>query len=135
MKLQSYRQRSLKPTALGKLSPKFYRPFQVLHKVGEVAYKLDLPASSSIHPIFHVSCLKAKLGQQVTPISKLPFVSTDGNLTLELEAILKKRTVQLRSRTITQVLIQWQGCTSDDASWEDLYQLQLKFPHLVGKVL
>ena len=135
MKLQPYRQKSLRPIALGKLSPKFYGPFQVLHKVGEVAYKLDLPASSSIHPVFHVSCLKAKLGQQVTPISKLPSVSTDGNLTLEPEAILKRRTVQLRSRTITQVLIQWQGCTSDDASWEDLYQLQLKFPHLVGKVL
>ena len=107
----------------------------MLHKVGEVAYKLDLPVSSSIHPVFHVSCLKAKVGQQVTPISKLPSVSPDGNLTLEPEAILKRRTVQLRSRTITQVLIQWQGCTSDDASWEDLYQLQLKFPHLVGKVL
>ena len=54
VKLQPYRQRSLKPTALGKLSPKFYGPFQVLHKVGEVAYKLDLPASSLIHPVFHL---------------------------------------------------------------------------------
>ena len=76
-----------------------------------------------------------KLRQQVTPISKLPSVSPEGILTLEPEAILKRRSVQLRSRTITQVLIQWQGCTSEDASWEDLYQLQLKFPHLVGKVL
>ena len=62
VKLQPYRQRSLKPTALGKLSPKFYGPFQVLHKVGEVAYKLDLLVSSLIHHVFHVSCLKAKLG-------------------------------------------------------------------------
>ena len=135
VKLQLYRQRSLKPNALGKLSPKFYGPFQVLHKVGEMAYKLDLPAASLIHPVFHVSCLKAKLGQQVTPISQLPFVSPEGILTLEPEAILKRRSVKLRSRTITQVLIQWQGYTSEDASWEDLYQLQLKFPHLVGKVL
>ena len=116
VKLQPYRQRSLKCNALGKLSPKFYGPFQVLHKVGEVAYKLDLPATSLIHPVFHVSCLKAKLGQQVTPISKLPSVSPEGILTLEPEAILKRRTIQLRSRTITQVLIQWQGCTSEDAS-------------------
>ena len=93
----------------------------MLHKVGEVAYKLDLPAASLIHPVFHVSCLKAKLGQQVTPISQLPFVSPEGNLTLEPEAILKRRSVKLRSRTITQVLIQWQGCTSEDASWENLY--------------
>ena len=93
VKLQPYRQRSLKPTALGKLSPKFYGPFQVLHKVGEVAYKLDLPASSLIHPVFHVSCLKAKLGQQVTPIFKLPSVSPEGILTLEPEAILKRRSI------------------------------------------
>ena len=135
VKLQPYRQRSLKRNALGKLSPKFYGPFQVLHKVGEVAYKLDLPATSLIHPVFHVSCLKAKLGQQVTHISQLPSVSPEGILTLETKAIFKRRSVKLRSRTITQVLIQWQGYTSEDASWEDLYQLQLKFPHLVGKVL
>ena len=120
---------------LGKLSPKFYRPFQVLHRVGEVAYKLDLLADSLIHPVFHVSCLKAKLGQQVTPISQLPSVSPEGIPMLEPEAILKSRSIKLRSRTITQVLIQWQGCTTEDATWEDLYQLQQKFPHLVGKVL
>ena len=52
--LQPYRQRSLKPNALGKLSPKFYGPFQVQHRVGEVAYKLDLLVDSLIHPVFHV---------------------------------------------------------------------------------
>ena len=69
LRLQPFRQRSLKPNVLGKLSPKFYGPFQVLQRVGEVAYKLALPSDSLIHPVFHVSCLKAKLGQQVTPIS------------------------------------------------------------------
>ena len=90
LRLQPYRHRSLKPNALGKLSP-----FQVLHKVREVAYKLALPADSLIHPVFHVSCLKAKLGQQVTPISQLPSVSPKGILTLEPEAILKNRSVKL----------------------------------------
>ena len=135
LRLQPYKQRSLKPYALGKLSPKFYGPFQVLHRVGEVAYKLELLADSLIHPVFHVSCLKAKLGQQVTPISQLPSVSPEGIPMLKPEAILKSRSIKLRSRTITQVLIQWQGCTTEDATWEDLYQLQQKFPHLVGKVL
>ena len=90
VKLQPYRQWSLKPNALSKLSP-----FQVLHKVGEVAYKLALPTASLIHHVFHVSCLKAKIGQQVTPISQLPFVSPEGILTLEPEAILKNRSVKL----------------------------------------
>ena len=49
--------------------PSFMAPFQVLQRVGEVAYKQALPHDSLIHHVFHVSCLKAKLGQQVTPIS------------------------------------------------------------------
>ena len=36
---------------------------------------------------------------------------------------------------MTQVLVQWQGESKDDATWEVLYDLQARFPHLVGKVL
>ena len=114
----------MKPNAPSKLSPKFYGLFQVLQKVGEVAYKLVLPSDSLIHPVFHVSYLKAKLGQQVTPISQLPFVSSEGIPMLEPEAMLKNRSIKLRSRTITQVLVQWQGHTLENATWEDLSQLQ-----------
>ena len=89
-----------------------------------MAYKLELPLGSQIHPVFHVSCLKAKLGQQVTPITQLPSVSSKGALLLELVAILKDRSIQLRNKTITQVLVQWQGCTPEDTTWEDLSQLQ-----------
>ena len=43
----------------GKLSPRFIGPFQILSRVGEVAYKLALPPSlSAVHPVFHVSMLR-----------------------------------------------------------------------------
>ena len=42
----------------GKLSPRFIRPFEVLERVGEVAYRLALPSSlSGFHEVFHVSML------------------------------------------------------------------------------
>ncbi|GJX28435.1 putative reverse transcriptase domain-containing protein [Tanacetum coccineum] len=43
----------------GKLNPRYVGPFKVLKKVGEVAYKLELPEElSKVHNIFHVSNLK-----------------------------------------------------------------------------
>ena len=62
---------------LGKLAPHFYGPFQIMQKVGDISYKLDLPASSLLHPVFHVSNLKAKLGNRVMPKPTLPTVNAD----------------------------------------------------------
>ena len=78
-----------------------------MQKVGEVSYKLDLPAGSQIHPVFHVSNLKAKLGAHVVPRPSLPAVTEDQILAPEPMAVLDSRSHQLRSRLITQVLVQW----------------------------
>ena len=135
LRLMPYKQKSLKQKHLGKLSPRNYRPFQILQRIGKVSYRLDLPLDSRIHPTFHVSCLKEKLGKHGAVVPLLPSVDAVGHLSPELVAVLQSRTHNLRSRTITQVLVQWQRESIDDATWEDLYQLQQQFPHLVGKEL
>lgn len=58
LKLQPYRQQSLKTSTSHKLAPKFYGPFQILDKIGVVSNKLELPQSTKIHNVFHVSQLK-----------------------------------------------------------------------------
>ena len=54
--LQAYKHMSLKKANKdNKLSLKYYDPYKVLKNIGTMAYKLELPASSRVHPIFHVS--------------------------------------------------------------------------------
>jgi hypothetical protein len=60
LKLQPYRQVSVKGNlGMHKLQSKFYGPFEVLEKIGKVAYKLNLPPSSLIHPVFTFLSLRS----------------------------------------------------------------------------
>ena len=66
LRLQPYKQMSLKQAKKdNKLSPNYYGPYKVLQKIGTMAYKLKLPASSRVHPVFHVSCLKNIIGDKI----------------------------------------------------------------------
>ncbi|RLM78443.1 hypothetical protein C2845_PM12G21170 [Panicum miliaceum] len=62
LKLQPYIQTSVQHHSNDKLSFKFFGPFEIMEKLGTVAYKLKLPPTSAIHPVFHVSQLKQAPG-------------------------------------------------------------------------
>jgi len=135
LRLRPYRQMSVSIRRNLKLSPRYYGPFQVIQRIGEVAYKLDLPQESQIYPVFHVSLLKKQLGTRTIPLVTLPALTPEGSLTAELEKILTRRLMKKGNRAGAEVLIQWAGATEEDATWEDLEVLQGRFPDLVGKVL
>ena len=63
LRIHPYKQTSLKNNGAEKLKPRYYGPYKVVRKIGEVAYELELPEGSKIHNIFHVSYLKKYLGQ------------------------------------------------------------------------
>jgi hypothetical protein len=57
LRLQPYRQHTVNHRVSQKLSKRYYGPFPVIRRIGNVAYELDLPPSSRIHPVVHVSQL------------------------------------------------------------------------------
>jgi hypothetical protein len=89
--------------------------------VGSVAYKLELPSTSTIHPVFHVSQLKRIVPSDVT-LAQLPNSLTGIQIP---EAILQRR---LGVDGRLQVLIKWSGMSSSLATWEDFVALQQSFP-------
>jgi hypothetical protein len=78
LRLQPYKQTSLKAEYCQKLAPKFYGSYTVLKHVGQVAYQLVLPSQSKLHPIFHVSCLKKVIGTRCQIQTNLPELAEEG---------------------------------------------------------
>jgi len=131
LRLQPYRQSSLKGSGAEKLKPRFYGPYRVSRRVGEVAYELVLPEGSKIHNVFHVSCLKKALGQHVTASAELPPLDEEGQLILNPEEILDVRERKLRSRVIREYLVRWKDLPVEDATWEREQVLQGSAPKLL----
>lgn len=122
LKLQPYIQSSLARRANQKLSFRFFRPFQVKERIGAVAYRLDLPSSSAIHPVFHVSQLKASHGKQVVS-QALPDEFAQFQIPMK---ILDARWSAGPS-PVHEVLVQWSRMPPSLATWESLEHLKQRF--------
>jgi len=88
LRLQPYRQSSLKKKVVEKLKPRFYGLYRISKKIGQVAYELELPEGSKIHNVFHVSCLKKAVGQQIIISQELPPLDDEGQLVIVPDKIL-----------------------------------------------
>jgi hypothetical protein len=100
LRLQPYKQESIKRSGAGKIQPCFFGPYRINRKVGVVEYELDLPQGSIIHNVFHVSCLKRAIGKHITPIEELPTMDEEGQLVLIPEEIIEVWENNLRKISI-----------------------------------
>ena len=103
----------------GKLSPRFIGPFEILEKIGQVAYQLSLPPDlSSVHPVFHVSMLR-KYVHDPSHIIQHQTMQLDENLsyTEQPRAIVDRCVKRLRSKDVASVKIVWQGPSGEEMTW------------------
>ena len=102
-----------------KLSSKYYDPYLIVERIGLLAYKLALPSHYKIHPVFHVSLLKKKVGDRVVIQSELPYTNDNGQFLVKPVAILQRQMVKRNNVAAVRVLVQWSNFPPEDATWED----------------
>jgi hypothetical protein len=89
--LQPYKQTSLKDDHCQKLAPKFYGPYTILKRVGQVAYQLSFPRHSKLHHVFHVSFLKKVIGTKYQTQTSLLELDEEGSIWLHPQEFLDQR--------------------------------------------
>ncbi|XP_052486307.1 uncharacterized protein LOC128041043 [Gossypium raimondii] len=104
----------------GKLIPRFIRPYQILKRVGPIAYQLELPPElDRIHNVFHVLMLKLYRSDPSHVVS-IEEIEVRSNLTFEDEPVqILDRDIKVLKRTsILLVKVPWQNHGIEEATWE-----------------
>ncbi|GJX42084.1 ty3-gypsy retrotransposon protein [Tanacetum coccineum] len=128
VKLQPYRQITLAKRFSNKLAKRYYGPYKVEARVGKVAYRLALPATSKIHPVFHVSILKPFVGDNSVEVAGLPEELHNDQPLEQPLAVCDARMVLRSGVPAQQVLVQWMGGSPEEATWEWLSDFQAAYP-------
>ncbi|XP_076932647.1 uncharacterized protein LOC143598275 [Bidens hawaiensis] len=116
----------------GKLAPCFVGPFEIIDRVGPVAYRLKLPVElSNIHPVFHVSNLKKCLaeGNLHIPLDEASIDETMHFVEQPVEIMDHMDKVTKQSR-ILLVKVRWNSKQGAKFTWEREDHMKLKYPHL-----
>ncbi|MCO5609896.1 hypothetical protein L7F22_064130 [Adiantum nelumboides] len=101
-----------------KLSPRYCGPFKILKKIGDVAYKLELPESSRVHPVFHVSRLKKSihgLENVVSPDILVDLIEPQ-KIPHDPKRILGYRDRHTRHKVYQEVLVKWTDVEEEAAT-------------------
>ncbi|KAE8696106.1 hypothetical protein F3Y22_tig00110676pilonHSYRG00061 [Hibiscus syriacus] len=128
LKLQPYRQTTLALRKNLKLAAKFYGPYKITERIREVAYRLSLPETSRLHPVFHVSLLKKHIGDSVVSSTDPPIMDTEDQFKIEPYKILGRRIINRQNRPVTQLLVRWTNLDETHDTWEDYTVLRGQFP-------
>ena len=132
LKLQPYAQASAVNRLYPKLAYKYFGPITILERIGSVAYRLDLPPNSLVHPVFHISQLKPFTPDHTPVFADITKIADLSVVSLAPEKILQRRLVKKGNKAIPQVLLKWTHLPESSATWEDYYVVKQRFPDAVA---
>jgi len=118
--------------ARGKLSLRYIGPFEILERVGEVAYRLALPPSlEGVHNVFYVSQLRRYIRDEshILDYSELE-LQPDLSYTEQPMPIVDRSVKTLKNQTIHLVLVSWNRHSLEEATWEREDVIRDRYPHL-----
>ena len=96
-----HKKSSLRLGICAKLAPRYCGPFEILSRIGQVAYQLPLPPNLKVHNVFHISMLKKYIHDSTHVINWNDVqVEPEGDFLVELDCILERREISLWNRTI-----------------------------------
>ncbi|KAL0551810.1 hypothetical protein IC582_010899 [Cucumis melo] len=116
----------------GKLSPRFVGPFEILERIGPVAYRLALPPSlSTVHDVFHVSMLRKYVPDPSHVVDYEP-LEIDENLSYieQPVEVLAREVKTLRNKEIPLVKVLWRNHRVEEATWEREDDMRSRYPEL-----
>ncbi|PKI60573.1 hypothetical protein CRG98_019049 [Punica granatum] len=102
----------------------------VIARVGVAAYRLDLPDYAKIHPVFHVSLLRRRVGKRQAVQPTLPPYASDGLLDLARVDVRDYRWVAHSGGRTRGALVRWNALPDEDVTWEPVEVLKQHFPTL-----
>jgi hypothetical protein len=114
-----------------KLAARYCGPFEILEKIGLVAYMLALHASMRVHNVFHVSLLKKCVLDPNHIIDwNVIQVENEGDFWVELVCILDRKVKVLRNKGIRRVKFQWTYYDHEYATWEHEENMREEYPQI-----
>ena len=119
----------------GKLSPRFIGPYEVIEKVGPMAYRLALPLElEKIHNLFHVSMLRRYRSDPSHVVSS-ETIDLRLDLTYQEEPveILALEVKELRKKRIPLVKELWRNHKTEEATWESEEVMLQQYPQLFNE--
>ena len=116
----------------GKLSPRYVGHFEILKRVGEVAYQLALPPTlTSAHDVFHVSMLKKYMSDASHKIDYTDLEIREDMSYVEVPVkILDTKQKVLRTKTIPMVKVLWRNHALEETTWELESEMKEKYSEL-----